>query len=224
MATHFINLHTHLPSHDPAVLAVRNLHQRDGLPPENFAACTVGLHPWFLEKESLETDFQWLAQNSGCPNVLAIGECGLDRAVAVPMDLQETAFLRQAELAETLGKPMILHCVRAHERLAQMRKTLRPRQPWIFHGFDKHPQTARMLLGAGCHLSFGAALFRENSHAADALRQTPTDRFFLETDDKSLEISAIYERAAHIFGIKLDDLAAQVQANFQHMFPHFPIP
>lgn len=224
MTTRFINLHTHLPSHDPAVLAVRNLHQRDGLPPENFAACTVGLHPWFLGKESLEGDFQWLVQNSSRPNVLAIGECGLDRAIAVPMDLQETAFVRQAELAETLAKPMMLHCVRTHERLAHLRKMLRPRQHWIFHGFDKHPQTARMLLDAGCHLSFGAALFRKNSHAADALRQTPADSFFLETDDKSLEISAVYERAAHILGIGLGDLEAQLRANFQRVFPHFPVP
>ena len=224
MQTRFINLHTHLPSHGPSVLAARNLHQRDGLRPDEFAVCTVGLHPWFLEKESFEADFQWLVENAARPNVLAIGECGLDRAIAVPMDWQETAFARQAELAETLAKPMMLHCVRAHERLAQLRKTLRPRQHWIFHGFDKHPQTARMLLDAGCHLSFGAALFRENSHAADALRKTPADSFFLETDDKSLEISAVYERAAHIFGIRLGDLEAQVRANFKRVFPHFPVP
>ena len=100
----------------------------------------------------------------------------------------------------------------------ELKKRLRPLQPWIFHGFDKNAATARMLLQAGCYLSFGAALFRHNSHAADAFRQTPSDRFFLETDDSDLSIQQVYARAAEVRGITAAEVEHQVWANFQAVF------
>lgn len=75
-----------------------------------------------------------------------------------------------------------------------------------------------MLSNAGCLLSFGAALFRENNHAAESLQQTPVDRFFLETDVSDLSIENIYERAADVRSISPDDLKRQVEVNFKALF------
>lgn len=71
-----------------------------------------------------------------------------------------------------------------------------------------------MLLRAGCYLSFGAALFRQKSQAAESLRATPPDRLFLETDDASISIEAVYEQAAAILGIGTGELEGIVMGNF----------
>lgn len=220
MQPKFINIHSHTTDSAPDVLTLRNIHQNErGLVfPENFDHCTVGLHPCFLEKNRLAADFEWLEKSAVLPQVKAIGEAGLDRITDVPMDLQEVVFQKQVEISELLGKPMILHCVRAHNRLLQLKTALRPRQNWVFHGFDKHPNTARQVLDAGCFLSFGTAIFDEKSHAAATFAATPNDRFFLENDDKPLKINAIYERAAAIRGISLGDLQMILAENFQKIF------
>lgn len=74
-----------------------------------------------------------------------------------------------------------------------------------------------MLLQAGYYLSFGAALFRPNSHAAEALRQAPVDRFFLETDDQEIDIKTVYTRAAEIRNLSVPDLKAQIWKNFEQI-------
>jgi TatD DNase family protein len=67
-------------------------------------------------------------------------------------------------------------------------------------------------------LSFGPALLRPKSHAAEALRQTPEGRFFLETDTSEISIEQVYERAAEVRGIPIPELQRQVQANFEAVF------
>ena len=57
------------------------------------------------------------------PQVLAVGEAGLDRLVQVPMKLQEAVFARQAELAGEAGKPLIVHLA-ASEESAEARCSL----------------------------------------------------------------------------------------------------
>ncbi len=216
MASKFINFHTHFADSAADVLAIQNIHQndRDKFFPENFEFCSVGLHPWFLEKNRVADDFFWLENALKKPNVVAVGEAGLDKMIDVDFDFQIEIFRRQVEISERLQKPMILHCVRAHEVLVKLKKEIRPTQNWIFHGFEKHPNTAKMCLDAGCFLSFGAAIFREKSHAADSLAATPTGRFFLETDDKSLKIKVVYARAAEIRGVNLEDLKIEIERSF----------
>ncbi len=76
-----------------------------------------------------------------------------------------------------------------------------------------------MLLKEGCFLSFGAALLKPGNHSAEALQQTPVDRFFLETDDDpDVEIAAIYEQAALLRGISLEQLKGLMAENVRKCF------
>jgi len=75
---------------------------------------TAGVHPHHAAQWSaaLAADLHELAS---CPEVVAIGECGLDyyRNLAAPA-AQRAAFQRQLELAATAGKPVFLHQRDAH--------------------------------------------------------------------------------------------------------------
>lgn len=161
----------------------------------------------------------WLQEQAESPAVPAIGEVGLDKVCSTPWDIQEAAFQYSIAESERVQKPLIIHSVKAYNEIIQVKKLRKPAQVWIFHGFNKHPDTARMLLREDCFLSFGAALLQPGNHATQALQQTPADRFFLETDDaEQIDIAAIYEKAAALRGISLLQLKEQIAQNVQHCF------
>ena len=121
----------------------------------------------------------------------------------------------QLEIARRRGLPVILHCVKAYN---EMLPTLRPFDiPAVFHGFAGSKQLAGQVLKAGYYLSFGETAFR-SSKTADALRNTPSDRLFLETDESAAGIGSIYERAAAIRGVSVAELAAEIRKNYRKIF------
>ncbi len=209
----FINLHTHHPTLSPGKLEIESVYFGQKNAPKA-SMLSVGLHPWYLAGMNLDAADAWLKEQSALASVVAIGEAGLDKACKTPWDLQVLAFQRCVEISESAGKPLILHCVRAFSEIIALKKEWKPRQTWIFHGFNKNLPTAAMLLRARCYLSFGAALFRENSHAAESLRACPPDRFFLETDDAGMSIEVIYERAAFLRGVGIQELERMAEENF----------
>lgn len=216
----FINLHTHNPTGDPDVLEIVSVSYGQEAP-QTPGYRSVGLHPWHLRGLDMEIAGHWVLEQAAFPETLAIGEAGLDKVTDTPWEIQLDAFGRCLRIAAETGKPLIVHCVRAFGEIVQLLghpgNSRRPNGV-VFHGFDKHPQTAGMLLRAGCSLSFGAALFREDGHAAAALRQIPADRFFLETDVQKLDIRAVYARAAEIRETGLRAVQEQVWDNFRHLF------
>ncbi|WP_446811934.1 TatD family hydrolase [Methylomonas sp. 2BW1-5-20] len=180
---------------------------------------SLGLHPWYLDREDTQTALMKISAASQDPKLLAIGECGLDKAIAAPLPLQTAAFTSQIDLAKQLGKPLIIHCVRAFNELIQIKKsTPNAETPWIIHGFNGNPTLAGQLIGHGFYLSFGAALLHPRSHAAEALRGTPIDRLFLETDAAKVSIDAIYATAAKMLGLDIATLRQQSLSNFKRVF------
>jgi len=211
-----INFHTHSPTLVSGMIELESVYFGQSKSP-TASLRSVGLHPWYLEGIDFEVAKQWLLIQVEQPETCAIGESGLDKVCKTPWHLQLFAFKLCADLAESAEKPLIIHCVRAFSEIIALKKTWKPCQPWICHGFNKNLTTAAMLLEAGCFLSFGMALLQENSPAAESFRATPADRFFLETDDASVRIDLIYEAAAKLRGQEIKDLEEQIEENFSRM-------
>lgn len=221
----YIDLHTHRPTGDSEAFEIESVFY--GKPASaKTPYFSAGLHPWHLQNVDLNDAEQWLREQVMDPNCLAVGEAGLDKATPTPWDRQITAFQICQRVASETGKPLIIHCVRAYGEIVQLLNhpaaTATGTSGAIFHGFNKHAQTARMLFDAGYFLSFGAALLVSNSPAAGVIRQAPAAQFFLETDDQNLDIRAVYARAAEIRGWSLDQLLGQMQANYQAVFGQIP--
>ena len=64
---------------------------------------SVGLHPWFLTKENFENDFKKLTQLVDNQNIIAIGECGLDKLRGEDVAFQTKAFEAQIRLAQSVS-------------------------------------------------------------------------------------------------------------------------
>ncbi|TPQ26416.1 TatD family hydrolase [Methylomonas koyamae] len=182
---------------------------------------SIGIHPWFIARQPLEQSWQKLQALCIDPQVIAIGECGLDRCTDAPLTTQSKIFSWQIELSERLGKPLIVHCVRAFAELLGLRKAFKPAQPWIIHGFSGKPALAQQLIKPGCYLSFGKALLKPDSRASQTLPTIPLDRLFLETDAADdISIAQIYAAAAKILGLDVGALSAELHRNFTRVFLH----
>ena len=212
----FYDFHTHLPlTGDPEVRSMVALDPKDRDRLSEAGYCCIGLHPWFLSADNWEETFVWVEKNAALPQVSAIGETGLDRLRGPALEIQRTVFERHVRVAEEMDKAVIVHCVRAFDALTGLRRSLRPRMPWIVHGFAKGPEIACVLVAAGCALSFGKALFSPDDRPiVRAFREIPDDRFLLETDgDPTVDIRAVYGRAAEIKGRPLEWVLEQVSRN-----------
>ncbi|RXE73951.1 TatD family deoxyribonuclease [Muribaculaceae bacterium Isolate-013 (NCI)] len=113
---------------------------------------SVGIHPW---DSGAPADWDALEALLRHPAAVAVGECGLDALRGPGIGRQEEVLRRHIELSERLGKPLILHVVRAMEPLLRIRREMAPRQPWIWHGFRGKPPQAAQLVRAGIALSLG---------------------------------------------------------------------
>ena len=227
----FIDLHTHRRTTESGVVAVSNFSQKDlenGQNTEGSLFASVGLHPWFLTKENFENDFEKLSQLVDNQNIMAIGECGLDKLRGEDLAFQTMAFEAQIRLAESVSKPVLIHCVRAFNEVIAVKKRLNPTIPLVIHGFNKNANVLNELLRHGFFISIGAAILAKNSSDTEGssfaknLTNIPLDRLFFETDDaENVAISTIYEAAAMILDKDINDLKSIIYANFER---HFKMP
>lgn len=179
--------------------------------------CSAGLHPWYLQEATLADELHRLRLAVQQPNVLAVGECGLDKITDTPFALQEKAFTAQVATANEHHKPLIIHCVRAFDELLHLLKRQHSIVPVIIHGFNKKAGIAQKLLDAGCYLSFGKALLA-SATAGEAFLQTPDACFFLETDDTDSSIQEIYSAAAALRKTTVETIISHTQNNFKKIF------
>ena len=166
--------HTHVPRHG----AIVNAEPGDTLRPDLFYS--VGIHPW-KAAEATPEDWAWVEAHAADPRVFAVGEAGLDALRGPSLAVQEEAFRRQVALSERVGKPLIIHVVRRIDDILRLHRELRPRQPWIVHGFRGGPEQARQLVSAGLYLSLGR---RYNEKVPEAI---PRDKILRETDEVKSE-------------------------------------
>lgn len=192
------NSHTHIVDTVPCLWDVGASELQPQYP--EGVHLSVGLHPWKVDASWREkmTRIRVEAERA---DVWAIGECGLDKVRGVALPVQVEAFRAQIAIAEEVGKPVVVHCVKAFDELLSLRREVvaacRAKgsvfpQPWIIHGFRGNPEQAKQLIAKGLFLSFG------HRYQIETLRFvfTSSRPFFLETDDSPLSVRQIYEQVA----------------------------
>ncbi len=210
----YVNIHTHHVS-DVNEIAIRNL-QPSAYVKDSF--CSVGIHPWYIQEDNLEEDMSFLRAIVSEKNVLAIGECGLDMLIETELLVQEKVFVEQVKIAESVQKPLIIHCVKAFNSLIRIKKECKVSVPMIVHGYNNNPQIAEQLLKNGFYFSFGRALLKPESNAAKVMVDIPMDKLFLETDDAAIGIKTIFEKAAELKNISVAEMKERMMFNIKKMF------
>lgn len=218
----FIDFHTHQDLQAHNLINLQTLHVNEDLQElsnqELPNICSVGLHPWFVQDSSWETAWVNLENLAKLPQVVAIGECGLDRQIDLPLAMQIVIFQKQIALAEKLQKPLIIHCVRAFPELIALKKNAKSTIPWIIHGFNKKAELLAQLLKHDFYFSFGAAILSDRASLIQAIATIPNGKFLLETDDRTdISIEQIYDRAAALRQVSLETLQDQLVETYQQL-------
>ena len=210
----FINIHGHRQANNIQEWVMKNLMARD-YPPDDIESgfYSVGLHPYNVGKVDEEDAIAKVRLSTENPNVMAIGEIGLDKSIEAPLADQKRIFEAQVEIAEFVELPVILHVVRAFNEVIEFSRAHKPVVPMIIHGFNGNAQVAEDLLKAGFLISFGEAISKEGSKVTEALKVVPLDKLFLETDEGELDIREIYHLTSEIKGVSMDELRVQIYQN-----------
>ena len=213
--TKFINLHTHKFSNLSDVIEVVNQY------PWEFNASipnySIGIHPWYIDENRLESDLEIIKEKLQLNECLALGECGLDKRIEIPLDLQISVFKKQLEIVKQTKKPIVLHCVAAYDEVIAIKREMKIENPMIIHGFSKNEQVAKSLLNNGFYLSFGKYLLR-NPDLEKVFTFAPENQILLETDTIEESIYQVYEKAASIKGISVEEMKTIVFTNFSRIF------
>lgn len=217
-----INIHTHNSEKQDNQQIIYNLiipetdEALETFPDESIPKSwlSAGIHPWYISENNQKLQLEKLRQLAKYQDIKLIGECGLDRLKGSPLPLQEEIFIKQIRIAEEVKKPIIIHCVKCFNELISIKKIVSPKVPMILHGFNNNFHIAQALLERGFYISLGTAILNENSNVAHLLSQIPLEKLFLETDDKDISITKIYEKASFILKIPIDKLEDTIFANY----------
>ena len=173
---------------------------------------SVGVHPWLAEQDAA---VQWerVQALAAHPQVVAIGETGLDSLRGAPLAAQMLLFEHHIALANQVGKPLVVHMVRTSQQVLQVWRRCQHHVPCAIHGFRGNARVVQPLVEAGFYFSFG------EHFNAEALRQVPLCQILAETDESALPIADIIARMAEALSMPAADVQTLISANL-HRFLH----
>jgi TatD DNase family protein len=210
----FIDIHTHKVQNHADELAIININSHfENSFQEGFYS--MGLHPWYLS-DSANYDYKQLCNGVLSKNIIAVGEIGLDKICNVDFNLQINYFQKQIELANEVNKPMIIHCVKAHEEVLSILKESKVNVPVIFHGFNRKVELAERIIKDRYYLSFGKSLFSASVQSYFAT--LPFERVFFETDDSDFTIEQVYQKASEISDTDIEEVKSMIATNCLTVF------
>ena len=164
--------------HSPKALALARAY-----PGVLFA--TAGVHPHHATEYTDECDAELRALHAH-PEVVAVGECGLDyfRDFS-PRHVQRAAFERQLQIAVDTGKPLFLHQRDAHEDFVAIMRNFEGRLgPAVVHCFTGTRRELFECLDRDWYIGITGWLCdeRRGQHLREIVRNIPANRLMVETD------------------------------------------
>lgn len=212
----YINLHTHRKPRVIGEIAIRNGFLKTIDFNKIDYPVSLGLHPWHVHKTNIDWALSQIEKSH--TQIIAVGECGLDRVIQTPIELQIAVFHQQIELAVQYNLPVIVHCVKAYSDFASIAKQY-PNVQFVLHGFSGNEEILQMLLAfKNVYFSVGKYLFNPASNASLVIMKIPINRLFLETDTSKYLIDEIYQKASQILEMEETDLKNQIFDNFANLF------
>jgi TatD DNase family protein len=191
----------------------------------------VGIHP-NSAAEASSADFDALAELARVPEVVGIGETGLDNyRDFTPQARQREAFEWHLRLAEERGLPVIIHNREADEDVSSVTEGFHGRG--VLHCFSStDPSYLEKMLERGYLVSFAGPLtFRNASGIRAMAKRVPPERLLVETDCPYLApephrgrrnepafVRDTAVRLGDVVGVPFEELAQALWANSLRVF------
>ena len=161
---------------------------------------TAGVHPHHATEYTEECDAEMRALHAH-PEVVAVGECGLDyfRDFS-PRPAQRRAFERQLEIAAGNGKPLFLHQRDAHDDFMGVMREFEGRiGPAVVHCFTGTREELFDYLDRDWHVGITGWLCdeRRGGHLRELVKHIPANRLMVETDAPYLLPRTVRPQPSH---------------------------
>lgn len=171
-------------------------------------SCALGIHPWFLiikdnlpnrttvKNLNLEFNRQQLTQAvlKHRNEIVAIGECGIDVFKAKKnseheeelknnLNLQQTFFEMQLQIAKENNLPVIVHHCQSHQLILPLLKKTNISKAGVIHAFSGSYQQAKAYVDLGFKLGIGGTItYPRAKKTINAVKRLPLSSLLIETD------------------------------------------
>ena len=150
---------------------------------------SAGIHPNHVA-ESAPEDWDGIVALANHPNVVALGETGLDlHWKDTPLPDQQDYFDRHIRLSQKLALPLVIHQRESSVEILAMLRQARQRGELrgIMHSFTGDEALAAECVDLGLHISFaGMVTFKKSDDLRQVASTVPLDRLLVETDSPYL--------------------------------------
>lgn len=151
-----------------------------------FLYSTAGIHPHHASEFSEAETLPLLRSLCELPQVVAVGECGLDfNRDFSPREQQLSCFSAHLELAAANRLPLFLHERDAHDAfISVLREHRASVAAGVVHCFTGTLEQAKAYLDLDLHIGITGWLCdeRRGQHLEEVVRYVPIDRLMIETD------------------------------------------
>jgi len=186
----------------------------------------VGIHP-----QEIGDDINLLEGLAKNPNIIAIGECGLEYLGEVDMKRQEEYFRKQIEVAQKYNKPLIIHARKAMDEVIKILSEYKELKGVIhcYSGGKKRINKVLELPGEW-YFGFDGNITYEVG-LNEVLKGIPRDRILAETDsplltplpfrgqeNKPVYVKYVYQKIADIWGESFEKTEEIIDANAKRLF------
>lgn len=224
----------------PGVQPTQWSRMRDLCKGDNGIYFAAGLHPCWLHGNVNRQDLQQqlpqlqedLIKFAQTPECIAIGECGLDQFIDGDEILQEAVLTAHLEVAQTCGKPIILHCRRAHNAMLRSLKNTPLAHGGILHAYSGSREQAEQYWKMGFYLGIGGTITYERANKTrGAVKELPLESVVLETDapdmplhghqgkrNTPLQIREVARTLADLRNDSIELIAQHTTANAKKLF------
>jgi TatD DNase family protein len=181
-----------------------------------------------------EATWQAIAELAARPEVVAVGETGLDhfRTPTEGWAAQEESFRRHIAIAKSVDKAVMIHDREAHEDVLRVLASAGAPDRVIFHCFSGDADLARTCADRGYVMSFaGNITFKNAQDLREAAAVVPLDLLLVETDAPFLTpmphrgrpnapylVPLTVRAVAEAKGLPEEEIAAAVTANAARVF------
>lgn len=189
----------------------------------------VGIHPEEARPMTQEDDDR-LAAWAETPNVVAIGEIGLDYYWEKDQDarlLQQKIFIRQLDIARQMGMPVCIHARDAQGDTLRILKKEGKGIRGVLHCYSGSMETAKELIRMGWYIGIdGPLTFKNAAKLPELVQWLPGERILVETDSPYMApvpmrgkrnepafVRRVAEKAAELRGESLESFAAMTTQN-----------
>ncbi len=148
----------------------------------DFIYAAVGFHPYDADKFDNNAADKLIKMVNENEKIVAWGEIGLDYHYPdYDKKIQQAAFIKQIEIANSLSLPVSIHCRDATKDTVDILKEHRCKG--VFHCYSGSYETMKEIIKLGYYISFSGTVSFKNAKALkEVAKYVPSDRYFIETD------------------------------------------